>query len=75
MIGKIVNVTETSSKFEWRNPADVGVIPKVEFNAKQMLKHVLISAGIKKVYTCHQQKQLLRHKGCSCQNRARKQST
>ncbi len=47
-IGKIVNVTKTLSEFEWQNPTDKGVIPKVEFDAKQMLKQVLISAGIKR---------------------------
>jgi hypothetical protein len=47
-IGKIVNVTKTSSEFEWQNPADMVVIPKVEFDAEQMLKHVLISADIKR---------------------------
>jgi hypothetical protein len=48
MIGKIVNETKAPSKFEWQDPADVGMTPKVKFNAKQMLKHFLICAGIER---------------------------
>lgn len=47
-ICEIVNEAKAASKFEWRDASNAGVVVVVEFNAEEMLKHILIGAGVKR---------------------------
>ena len=46
-MGQIVSEPKTTCKFKQQYPAHMCVILKMKFDTKQMLKHILVGAGVK----------------------------
>ena len=46
-MGQIVSEPKTKCKFKRQYPVHMRLILKMKFNTKQMLKHILVGAGVK----------------------------